>query len=131
MAQQFLYDLGILSVRVQESPKSVPKGAIRNLLRHLGTLQSRLAIISPQRSRPIRLFGLSCAARQIPNRQTLIFAYHGIVDYKLGVILGVTMFLGAVVGAHVTLRLPAVWLRRVFITAVIALAAKMMVALLQ
>jgi hypothetical protein len=30
MARQFLYDLGILSVRVQECPKSVPKGVIKS-----------------------------------------------------------------------------------------------------
>jgi uncharacterized membrane protein YfcA len=62
---------------------------------------------------------------------TLIFAYHGIVDYRLGLILGTTMFLGAVVGGHIALRLPAVWLRRVFIAAVIALAVKMLFALLR
>jgi hypothetical protein len=49
-----------------------------------------------------------------------------IVDYKLGAILGVTMFLGALVGGHVAMRLSAVWLRRIFLVAVIALAAKML-----
>jgi uncharacterized membrane protein YfcA len=62
---------------------------------------------------------------------TAIFAWHGVVDYKLGTILGVTMFLGAIVGGHVAMRLPAVWLRRVFIVAVIALAAKMFFAVLR
>ncbi|MFZ0815002.1 MAG: sulfite exporter TauE/SafE family protein [Candidatus Sulfotelmatobacter sp.] len=62
---------------------------------------------------------------------TLIFAYHGVVDYRLGVILGTMMFLGAVVGGQVALRLPAVWLRRVFIAAVIALAVKMLFTLLR
>jgi uncharacterized membrane protein YfcA len=56
---------------------------------------------------------------------TAIFAWHGVVDYKLGLVLGVTMFLGAVIGGHLTLRLPAVWLRRVFLFAVVALAVKM------
>jgi uncharacterized protein len=31
---------------------------------------------------------------------TAIFASHGVVDYRLGVILGVTMFIGAWVGGH-------------------------------
>ena len=31
---------------------------------------------------------------------TLIFIWQGLVDYKLGLILGVTMFAGAYVGAH-------------------------------
>jgi len=57
---------------------------------------------------------------------TVLFAWHGIVDYKLGTILGLTMFLGAVIGGHVALRLPAVWLRRIFLLAVVALAAKML-----
>jgi hypothetical protein len=45
----------------------------------------------------------------------LIFAYRGAVDYKIGIIFGVTVFLGSVVGGHITLRLSAVWLRRIFV----------------
>lgn len=56
---------------------------------------------------------------------TAIFAWRGIVDYKLGLALGVTMFLGAVVGGNVAMRLSAVWLRRIFLVAVVALAVKM------
>jgi uncharacterized protein len=59
---------------------------------------------------------------------TMIFALHDVVDYKLGGVLGVTMFLGAIIGGHVSMRLPAVWLRRIFILAVIGLAAKMLFA---
>ena len=59
---------------------------------------------------------------------TAIFALRGVVQYKLGVILGVAMFAGALVGGHVAMRLPAVWLRRVFVVAVLALAANMLVA---
>jgi uncharacterized membrane protein YfcA len=62
---------------------------------------------------------------------TAIFAVRGIVDYKLGIILGVTMFVGAVVGGHVAMRLSAVWLRRVFVVAVIGLAVKMVFSLLR
>jgi uncharacterized protein len=57
---------------------------------------------------------------------TAIFAWHGVVNYKLGAVLGATMFAGAVVGGHVAMRLPAAWLRRIFIVAVIGLAAKML-----
>lgn len=57
---------------------------------------------------------------------TLIFARRGIVDYQLGVTLGVMMFLGAVVGGHVAMRLPGVALRWVFLVAVMALALKML-----
>lgn len=62
---------------------------------------------------------------------TLIFAWHGIVDFKLGAILGGTMFLGALVGGHVTLRVSPVWLRRIFLAAVIGLALKMMSSFLR
>jgi uncharacterized protein len=62
---------------------------------------------------------------------TVIFAWRGVVDYKLGLVLGLTMFLGAVIGGHVAMRLPAMWLRRVFLVAVVALAAKMLFALLR
>jgi len=56
---------------------------------------------------------------------TLVFAAHGVVDYRLGAVLGVTMFSGALVGGHVAMRLPAIWLRRVFLVTVMALAANM------
>ena len=59
---------------------------------------------------------------------TVIFAWHGVVDYKLGAILGVTMFLGAVIGGHIAMLLPALWLRRIFVAAVMALAANMVFA---
>jgi uncharacterized membrane protein YfcA len=62
---------------------------------------------------------------------TVIFALHGVVDYKLGAVLGVTMFFGAILGGHVALRLPAVWLRRIFLLAVVALAAKMLFAFMR
>lgn len=62
---------------------------------------------------------------------TAIFAWRGIVDYKLGLMLGVTMFVGAVVGGQIAMRLSAVWLRRVFLIAVVGLAAKMSLALLR
>ncbi len=61
---------------------------------------------------------------------TLVFAWRGVVDYKLGAILGVTMFLGAIVGGRATMRISPVWLRRIFLFAVIGLALKMLVAFL-
>jgi uncharacterized membrane protein YfcA len=62
---------------------------------------------------------------------TLVFAWRGVVDYKLGIILGVTMFLGALIGGHVTLRISPVWLRRIFLLAVVGLALKMLFAFLR
>ena len=57
---------------------------------------------------------------------TVIFALRGVVDYKLGLVLGVSMFLGSVVGGNVAVRLPTPWLRRVFLTAVVGLSLRML-----
>ena len=54
---------------------------------------------------------------------TLAFMWQGLVDYKLGLILGIAMFAGAYVGAHYAVKLDEIWLRRVFLTAVLLLAA--------
>lgn len=83
----------------------------------------------------VLLFGLtflqSVATTKVVNAfssaiATLIFAWHGVVNYRLGVILGGTMFLGAVVGGYATLRISSVWLRRIFIAAVLGLAVRML-----
>ena len=55
---------------------------------------------------------------------TAIFMWQGLVDYTLGIILSVTMFVGAFAGAHYAIRMNDVWLRRIFIAAVILLAIK-------
>jgi uncharacterized membrane protein YfcA len=55
---------------------------------------------------------------------TLIFMTQGFVDYKLGVILGVTMFFGAMIGAKFALKMSNLWLRRIFIVTVIILAVR-------
>jgi uncharacterized protein len=57
---------------------------------------------------------------------TAIFAIRGLVDYRLGLILGLVMFVGALVGGHVAMRLSATWLRRIFVVTVVALAVKML-----
>ena len=50
--------------------------------------------------------------------------WRGLIDYKLGILLGVGMFLGASIGGRLAFKLPNVWLRRVFLTAVVLLALK-------
>ncbi|HEV8590628.1 MAG TPA: sulfite exporter TauE/SafE family protein [Pyrinomonadaceae bacterium] len=55
---------------------------------------------------------------------TAVFIWQGLVDYKLGLILGITMFVGAYVGAHYATKMNEVWLKRIFITTVILLAFK-------
>jgi len=56
---------------------------------------------------------------------SVVFLWRGAIDLKLGLALGIAMFFGALVGGRLTLHLSAVWLRRIFIVAVVALAAKM------
>jgi uncharacterized protein len=55
---------------------------------------------------------------------TVIFAYQGLIDYKLGIILAVTMFIAAYLGAKVVTKLNDLWLKRIFIFTVILLAIK-------
>jgi uncharacterized protein len=58
---------------------------------------------------------------------TAVFASRGLIDWKLGLILGVVSFGGGTAGATLALRLDNRLLRRVFLTAVIALAAKTLI----
>jgi uncharacterized membrane protein YfcA len=55
---------------------------------------------------------------------TAVFMWQGLVDYQLGIMLSVTMFIGAYAGAHYAARMNDVWLRRIFIATVILLAIK-------
>jgi uncharacterized membrane protein YfcA len=55
---------------------------------------------------------------------TIVFAMLELIDYRLGILLGVTMFLGATLGGYAALRMKNVWLRRVFLLTVIVLALK-------
>jgi uncharacterized membrane protein YfcA len=55
---------------------------------------------------------------------TVVFALFGLIDYRLGILLGGTMFLGATLGGYAALRMRNVWLRRVFLLTVILLALK-------
>jgi uncharacterized membrane protein YfcA len=55
---------------------------------------------------------------------TGVFMEHRVVDYRLGIVLGVSMFLGALVGARFAARIGNLWLRRIFLTAVWVLGLK-------
>jgi uncharacterized membrane protein YfcA len=58
---------------------------------------------------------------------TLIFMRRGIVDYRLGLILGVTMFVGALLGGKFARRLGNLWLRRIYLAAVWLLGLKTLI----
>jgi uncharacterized membrane protein YfcA len=55
---------------------------------------------------------------------TAVFMWQGLVNYPLGILLSVTMFIGAYVGAYYAAKMNDIWLRRIFIAVVILLAIK-------
>ena len=55
---------------------------------------------------------------------TLVFMWQGLVDYRLGIFLAVSMFAGAYVGAHYASKMNEIWLRRIFLATVFVLAIK-------
>ena len=55
---------------------------------------------------------------------TAVFAWQGLIDYKIGIILSIAMFVGAYGGAHYASKMSDVWLRRIFLLAVLLLALK-------
>jgi hypothetical protein len=57
---------------------------------------------------------------------SLVFFWRGVVDVRLGVILGMVMFVIALLGGRIALWLSVVWLRRIFIVAVLGLAMWML-----
>ncbi|MDQ4122936.1 MAG: sulfite exporter TauE/SafE family protein [Acidobacteriota bacterium] len=57
---------------------------------------------------------------------TFVFAYQGLIDYKLGIILAITMFIAAYIGARVVTKLNDLWLRRIFLATVLILALKIL-----
>lgn len=62
---------------------------------------------------------------------TLVFMWQGLVDYRLGFVLGVSMFAGAYTGAHYATKLNDLWIRRIFLTAVVIMAIKTLFDLLR
>ena len=57
---------------------------------------------------------------------TLVFAWRGAINWRLGILLGVVMFVGALLGSHISMKVSSVWLRRIFIIAVLGMALKML-----
>lgn len=55
---------------------------------------------------------------------TAVFIWQKLVDYRLGAVLAITMFVGAYIGAHLATRMNERLLRRIFLGTVILLALK-------
>jgi uncharacterized protein len=56
---------------------------------------------------------------------TLVFIYHGFVDFRLGSLLAVTMFTGAYVGARIVTKIDDIWLKRIFFGFAILISLKL------
>ncbi len=56
----------------------------------------------------------------------IIFAFNGIVDYKIGIVLLVSMAIGGYVGAHFAITKGDVWIKRLFIFFVVASSIKLL-----
>ncbi len=83
----------------------------------------------------VRLFGLDMvranAATKIVNATTnvaaiLWFAFHASILWPVALLMAACNFVGGQLGARIALRFGAVFLRRVFLVAVVALIAKLM-----
>jgi uncharacterized membrane protein YfcA len=57
---------------------------------------------------------------------TLVFLWRGTVDSKLGIVLGLVMFAGAFLGSRISMTIGAIWLRRIFMVAILGMALKML-----
>ena len=58
---------------------------------------------------------------------TIVFMLQGLVDYRLGAALAVTMFIAAFAGAQFAVKMSERWLRIIFVSVVIILAVKILV----
>jgi uncharacterized membrane protein YfcA len=56
-----------------------------------------------------------------------VFAWYGIVDWRLGIVLSVAAFSGGMLGSHWAKKMPAALLRRFFLLTVAALALKALI----
>lgn len=57
---------------------------------------------------------------------TIIFAWQNLIDYRLGAILAVTMFVSGFVGAKFATKISDLWLKRIFLATVLVLAIKIL-----
>ena len=58
---------------------------------------------------------------------TLVYVRAGLIDWRLGIALSVIMFVGAIIGGRLALRLNNEVVRQVFLVVVIALAVKTLI----
>ena len=74
----------------------------------------------------LRASGVARFMNFISNLVSLAtFAVLGLVEYSIGLAMGLTLMVGAHIGAHSAIRLGARFIRPVFVTVVLALAARL------
>ena len=56
----------------------------------------------------------------------IIFAFNGIINYKIGVVLLIGMAIGGYLGAHFAIKKGDVWIKRLFVIFVLFLAIKLL-----
>ncbi|MGL5133646.1 MAG: TSUP family transporter, partial [Planktothrix sp.] len=61
---------------------------------------------------------------------TLIFMFYGLVNYQLGIVLSLAMFFGGILGAKIALNLSNIWIKRLFMLAVLGLGIKTFLSVL-
>ncbi|HBW57331.1 MAG TPA: sulfite exporter TauE/SafE family protein [Oscillatoriales bacterium UBA8482] len=61
---------------------------------------------------------------------TLIFIFYGLVNYQLGIVLSLAMFFGGILGAKIALNLSNIWIKRLFMLAVLGLGIKTFLSVL-
>ena len=55
-----------------------------------------------------------------------IFIKNGVIDYQIGLVLFISMFIGGYLGAHTALKIGNLWLKRLFLLVVVISAIKLL-----
>ncbi|MEK6915984.1 MAG: sulfite exporter TauE/SafE family protein [Nanoarchaeota archaeon] len=58
---------------------------------------------------------------------TIIFGLNGIIDYKVGAVLFVTMSIGSYAGAHIAIKKGDIWIKRLFVVLVVVMGLKLLI----
>jgi len=64
--------------------------------------------------------------RVLSVASTVVFAFYGLVDYKIGAVLFVAMMIGGYVGAHVAIKQGDAWIKRLFAVFVVLASVKLL-----
>jgi uncharacterized protein len=57
---------------------------------------------------------------------TMVFAFQGLIDWRLGLIVSTASFTGGLIGGRAARKMNDVWLQRIFLATVITLAVKIL-----